>query len=127
MSARFVDTVRAHIPSALWPLILEYADDCLDRFEELWDEDLKHDVTCGGRCTCEDRNPGVWRVKYSAWRTYRDRYLPSCRGPTHWLCAAGAYEALKHKIPILCRIEDNHRGRCVVDCKVCGRAQFKQP
>lgn len=117
-------SIAQHVPSDLYPTILDYADDSLDKFVELWDEDLKHDVSCGEHCTCENRAPEPWKSKYAAWVLYRNRHMSYCRGLEHWLCAASAYKAVKHKRRPLCRHQGNNLWFCESGCEVCGRAQF---
>jgi hypothetical protein len=116
-----LDALRKHVPSALYPLLLEYADDSLDRFIEardtfLWFDDVWEE-TWSGHETMIDTCTHNRKLQETCWNLYRTRFHKTCHGG--YLCMALIYQEVVHKRPPACHCTDPVLAECPIPCKVC--------
>jgi hypothetical protein len=133
-----LEAVRTHTPSALHPMILEYADDSLDKFIDARDMQLR--LVHLNNWLYQNPSPlpfqahrGVDKifdylqnVQNGHWQEYCRKHRKTC---ALWdECGRMTYKAVKHKMPLVCVCAGLlPMWMCRVRmCTVCGPAQFIQ-
>lgn len=114
-SPLLLSTLLAHVPSALYRLILEYAGDALEVFMRArdavlrWSEDWDDE---GEKNWCElDLDQTV------CWTLYRAKFRPFCGG--NYMCMLLVHQTVKHGQPIGCWCTDLLLKQCTPWCDVC--------
>lgn len=108
--------IRAHVPTDLHPLILEYADDSLEVFLRARIALLRHFKGYDGRRAWE-YNRQLESDQEVCWTLYYTKFRPLCTG--YYVCLQLVYQSVKHKQPIACLCTDPLMASCVPWCGAC--------
>lgn len=124
MTSPFLDAIRTHIPTDLHPLILDYADDCLDLFIQAEETmfSIQHSIYR------HQPSPRIlWNAHVTSWTCfdlYQRKYVRcSMAYESGWIpmsCRERLHRAIKHGEPRCCRCSSpSPNVYCPETCAVC--------